>query len=82
MSPVDAAREAYAEVWNAAYPDLDTTRALELAEHANTIYQMVTFEQIQRAQEDASRWDMHGVVARMLRRLPDRLPRRPPRPAT
>jgi aminoglycoside phosphotransferase (APT) family kinase protein len=78
-----AAHAAYAEVWQAAYPGIDTARGLELAEHANTIYQMVTFEQIQRAQEDASSWEMHGVVARMLRGLPDRLARpRPPRPAT
>lgn len=90
-----ATLEAYAEVWQAAYPGIDTNRALELADHANTIYQMVTFEQIQRAQEAASTWDMHGVVAQMLRTtLPERLPRpaarpappprpaRPPRPAT
>ena len=49
-------------------------RALELAADANTIYQMVTFEQIYRAQEDASYWEMRGVVARMLRDLPQRFP--------
>jgi aminoglycoside phosphotransferase (APT) family kinase protein len=69
----EATLAAYAEVWRAAYPLLDTTRALALAEHANTIYQMVTFEQIYRAQEDASYWEMRGVVARMLRTLPDLL---------
>jgi aminoglycoside phosphotransferase (APT) family kinase protein len=68
-----ATRDAYAEVWRAAYPALDTARALELADDANTIYQMVTFEQIQRAQEEASTWEMHGVVAQMLRTLPGRL---------
>ena len=67
----EATRAAYAEVWRAAYPSLDIGRALELAEPANTIYQMVTFEQIYRAQEDASYWEMSGVVARMLRTLPD-----------
>jgi aminoglycoside phosphotransferase (APT) family kinase protein len=71
-----AARERYAETWRAAYPDLDVTRALELADPANTIYQMVTFEQIYRAQEEASLWEMRGVVSRMLRKLPQRFPRR------
>jgi aminoglycoside phosphotransferase (APT) family kinase protein len=65
---------AYAEVWRAAYPDLDVDRALELAGPANTIYQMVTFEQIYAAQEDASYWEMSGVVARYFRQLPDRVP--------
>ncbi len=47
---------------------------MALAVPANTIYQMVTFEQIQRMQEDASSWEMSGVVARMLRNLPGRIP--------
>jgi hypothetical protein len=67
---------SYAEVWRAAYPDLDIARALELAVPANMIYQMVTFEQIYRAQEDASYWEMSGVVARYLRLLPERFPER------
>jgi aminoglycoside phosphotransferase (APT) family kinase protein len=70
----DAARAAYAEVWRAAYPDVDFGRGLELATQVNAIYQMVTFEQIYRAQEDASYWEMRGVVARSLRRLPERFP--------
>ncbi|WP_331499361.1 aminoglycoside phosphotransferase family protein [Nocardioides sp.] len=71
-----AARAVYAEAWRAAYPDVDVDRALELAVDANTIYQMVTFEQIYRAQEDASYWEMRGVVAGMLRNLPQRFPSR------
>jgi aminoglycoside phosphotransferase (APT) family kinase protein len=67
---------AYAEVWRAAYPGLDVDRALELAGPTNSIYQMVTFEQIYRALEDASYWEMSGVVARYFRRLPDRFPPR------
>jgi len=42
---------------------------------ANTIYQVVTFEQIYRAGEDASYWEMRGIVARFLRELPGHLPR-------
>jgi len=73
----DAARAVYAEAWRTAYPEADVDRALELAVPTNTIYQMVTFEQIYQAQEDASYWEMRGVVARMLRSLPERIPRRP-----
>ena len=71
---VRAAREVYAEACRAAEPDVDVARAIELAADANTIYQMVTFEQIYRALEDASYWEMRGVVARMLRDLPQRFP--------
>jgi aminoglycoside phosphotransferase (APT) family kinase protein len=66
----EAALGAYAEVWQAAYPAIDVARALELAVPVNTIFQMVTFEQIYQAQEEASYWEMSGVVARWLRGLP------------
>lgn len=65
-----AAEEAYLEVWRCAYPDADVDRALELARPANTVFQMVSYEHIYRAQEDASYWEMRGVVARSLRELP------------
>jgi aminoglycoside phosphotransferase (APT) family kinase protein len=65
---------AYAEAWRAAYPDADIDRALELAGRANRIYQMVTFEQIYEATEDASYWEMRGVVAGTLRDLPELFP--------
>ena len=68
----DAAREAYADVWRAAYPDLDVDRALELAAQVNAVYQMVTYEQICRTLEDASYWELSGVTARFLRNLPER----------
>lgn len=73
---VALARAAYAEVWHAAYPDVDLDRAIELAVQVNTIFQMVSYEQIYRSQEDASYWEMRGVVARSLRKLPERFPRR------
>lgn len=69
----DQARGAYAEVWRAALPDADVDRALELAVYANTVYQTVTFDQLYRAGEDASYWEMRGIVARFLRELPGRL---------
>jgi aminoglycoside phosphotransferase (APT) family kinase protein len=67
------ARTAYAEVWREAYPGVDIGRALELADLANTIYQTVTFELLNRAAEDASYWELEGVVAMFLRRLPERV---------
>jgi aminoglycoside phosphotransferase (APT) family kinase protein len=72
----ELARAAYADVWRAAYPEVDLNRAFELAAAVNAIFQTVTFEQIYRAQEDASYWEMAGVVARYLRQLPERFPPR------
>lgn len=66
------ARAAYADLWHPAYPDVDLDHALELAAHVNVAFQLVSYEQIYRAQEDASYWEMRGVVARMLRDLPAR----------
>jgi aminoglycoside phosphotransferase (APT) family kinase protein len=71
-----ATRDAYAEAWQAAYPALDVERALELAAAANLVYQLVTYEQISRAQGEESSWEMRGVIARMLRTLPDLFPPR------
>ena len=68
------ALRAYEAAWRTAYPHVDVARGLGLAHLANTIYQMVTFEEIYRSQEDASYWEMRGVVARMLRDLPGRFP--------
>jgi aminoglycoside phosphotransferase (APT) family kinase protein len=70
------ARAASADVWRGAYPHVDLDRAFELASAVNAIFQTVTFEEIYRAQEDASYWEMRGVVARYLRQLPDRFPPR------
>jgi aminoglycoside phosphotransferase (APT) family kinase protein len=73
------AHAAYAEVWRSAYPDVDYDRALLLAAHVNAAFQVVSYEQIYRAQEDASYWETKGVVARILRTLPERF--RPSGPA-
>jgi hypothetical protein len=67
------ARAAYADVWRTALPEADVDRALELAVVANLVYQAVTFEQLYLAGEDASYWEMRGIVARFLRELPGRL---------
>lgn len=49
----------------------DHARAWDLAPFANRVFQAVTYEAIYRAQEDASRWEMAGVVARTLEELTD-----------
>lgn len=72
----DAAREAYADLWRASYAGVDVDHGLELAGQVNAIFQTVTFEQICRAIEDASSWELEGVVARYLRQLPERFPPR------
>ncbi len=58
---------------------MDYDRALLLAAHVNAAYQVVSYEQIYLAQEDASYWEMKGVVAGILRTLPERF--RPGGPA-
>ena len=42
---------------------------MALAAVAELAFQAVTYERLQAAQEDASRWELEGVVARCLRRL-------------
>jgi aminoglycoside phosphotransferase (APT) family kinase protein len=71
----ERAKAAYVDVWREAYPAVDYDRALELAAHVEVAFQVVSYEQIYRYQEDASYWEMSGVVARILRKLPARFPR-------
>jgi hypothetical protein len=61
--------DAYAAVWRESYPAADVDEALRLAPLANQIYQAISYEQIYRAQEVRTRWEIGGVVARMLRSL-------------
>ncbi len=42
---------------------------MRLAPLANQIYQAISYEGIYRAQEDRTRWEIGGVVARTLRSL-------------
>jgi len=71
-SPEDerpALREAYLDRWREELPLPATERVMALATVAELAFQAVTYERLQAAQEDASRWDLEGVVARCLRRL-------------
>jgi hypothetical protein len=69
----EAARAAYVDLWRPSHPDVDLARVLALAEPANQVFQAVTFELLCRSLEDASLWEMTGVVARILRELPGRV---------
>ncbi len=61
-----AVKRAYTAPWHGRG---DHARAWDLAPFANRVFQAVTYEAIYRAQEDASRWEMAGVVARTLDEL-------------
>ena len=66
-----AVLDAYAQVWRERYPAADVDEAMRLAPLANQIYQTVSYEGIYRSQEDRTRWEIGGVVARTLRSLAD-----------
>ena len=71
-SPEDerpALREAYLDRWRREGSLPDTDVVMSLASVAERAFQAVTYERLQAAQEDASRWVLEGVVARCLRRL-------------
>ena len=61
----------YAERWRATYPQADVDRCLALAPLADLVFQAVTFDAIVASTEPASRWELGGVVADILRSLPD-----------
>jgi aminoglycoside phosphotransferase (APT) family kinase protein len=63
--------DAFAARWRAHCPEADIDRALALAAPVNDLYQAISYEGIYRNQEDASRWELEGVVERFLRRLPE-----------
>lgn len=64
---------AYAEPWRAAFPGVDIDRMLALAPLADLVFQTVTFDEIAKATEAQSAWELGGVVARKLRELPGAL---------
>lgn len=72
--PEDRSRvwAAFTEVWRAAYPSADVERATALADVVDLVFQVTTFDQIARATEAASQWELAGASARLLRRLLER----------
>ena len=67
--------EAYAEPWRAAYPDLDLDAVWAQVRLAEAVFQMITYENIARAQTPDTRWELSGVVTRTLERAVPRAPR-------
>jgi hypothetical protein len=61
--------EAYAGPWRAAYPHLDLDAVWAQVRLAEAVFQMVTYENIARAQTPETRWELSGVVTRTLERL-------------
>jgi hypothetical protein len=70
--PGDAGLEStYAEQWRAAYPRADIDRIVALAPLADLVFQAITFDDIVNTTEPQSRWELGGVVADILRTLPE-----------
>ncbi|MBC9735245.1 phosphotransferase [Nocardioides marmotae] len=64
-----AVREAYTEVWRAAYPSVDVDALWPLVRVVEAAFQAVTFEQLYRAQPEAERWELAGVLVEILDKL-------------
>jgi hypothetical protein len=72
--PGDAGLEwAYAERWRAAYPHADIGRVVALAPLVDRVFQAITFDDIVNTTEPQSRWELGGVVADILRTLPEKV---------
>jgi len=63
--------DAFLGPWRQAFPDADLDRARRLAPVVDLVFQADTFDRIARATEEASAYELGGVVAWLLRRLPD-----------
>lgn len=61
--------EAYAEPWRAAYPDVDLDTVWAQVREVEGAFQMVTHEQIYRAQPESSRWELATVVVEILEKV-------------
>ncbi len=61
---------AFAEPWRAAFPDAQVDRAAELAPVVNLAFQADTFHRIALATEPASAYELGGIVAYLLRKVP------------
>ncbi len=68
----DAVWEAYAEPWRAAFPAVDLDATWALAGDGNAVFQMLSYEQIYRAQPEGSRWELATVVVEVLEKLVER----------
>jgi hypothetical protein len=62
---------AFVRPWRTAFPDARIDRAAQLASVANRAFQADTFHRISLATEPASAYELGGVVAYLLRKLPE-----------
>ncbi|GAA2093287.1 hypothetical protein GCM10009841_02890 [Microlunatus panaciterrae] len=71
LDPVltEAVLARFAAIWRRARPAADIDRALELAPLVNRVFQAISYEGIYRAQEEAARWELGGIVASSLRQF-------------
>ncbi len=61
---------AFAEPWRKAFPDARVDRAAELAPVVNLAFQADTFHRIALATEPSSAFELGGIVAYLLRKVP------------
>lgn len=64
-----AVRDAFTAPWRAEYPAVDHDLAWECAGDALRVFEVVSYESIQRAQPAASRWALEGILTGKLTRL-------------
>lgn len=61
--------EAWAGPWRAAFPDLDLDGAWRASEVVELVFQMISYEQIYRAQPESQRWELATIVVETLDKL-------------
>jgi aminoglycoside phosphotransferase (APT) family kinase protein len=66
---VAAVWDAYAEPWRAAYPALDLDEVWRHVADVEAIFQMISYEQIYRAQPPSQRWELATIVVELLDKL-------------
>lgn len=66
---MDGVRRAHARQWQQACPSADLDRAWELSRVAESVFTLISYEQIYRAQPTASRWELATVVIEILDKL-------------
>ena len=69
--PGDDLLAEFVRPWRAAFPEADLDRAAKLAHVVDLVFQADTFDRIARATEEASAFELGGVVAWLLRRVPE-----------
>jgi hypothetical protein len=75
-SATDAYRDetmaGYVEEWRRGFDSLDYEAIWQTSLIATKVYQAISYERIYRAQEPRTRWELGGVVAKLLRDLGSR----------